>query len=430
MATTTKKDIHRDDFASSTKELIAKKSGYICSYPGCQRMTVAGSEDRKSGLTMTGVAAHITAASKDGPRYASAMSQEERASETNGIWTCQIHGKFIDDNPSECTIEELRRWKFQHEKWVFERVESGRSLFNEGITKISFANIGVFDGEYSVSLGRQNVLVGNNGSGKTTFCEIVSSFSGGKHWAGFNKRFSFNKSASNKSYIGAISQIDTVQTSVKISSQHYPPTKRHRVNPRQYFHIELNGSPSVDWPRSLFKVIFFKDQLYRNRSTDPKDTFISAIRYLASVFATSEELIWDSLRDELFTSTLLGYRFHRTGYRNVDVLVPDGRDFYVSHKGLSFTELHKSFVDIAIKLFLSSPKNEHWIFIFDTSFFERMDSGNKQLLFERIKNIKDTRLQTVFCLFSTKDAEMLKDLQPGNWVNAAKIQEVTIHSFL
>ena len=110
----------RDDFSSATREMLAKRSGYICAYPACKRMTVAGSDDRRSGITMTGVAAHITAASRKGPRYDPAMSHDERSSESNGIWTCQIHGKFIDDNPSKCTTEELRRWKSQHEKWVFE----------------------------------------------------------------------------------------------------------------------------------------------------------------------------------------------------------------------------------------------------------------------------------------------------------------------
>ena len=59
----------RDDFSRSTVESIAKRSGYICAYPSCKRMTVSGSNDRDSGLTMTGVAAHITAASEKGPRY-------------------------------------------------------------------------------------------------------------------------------------------------------------------------------------------------------------------------------------------------------------------------------------------------------------------------------------------------------------------------
>lgn len=70
----------RDDFSEETRQLIAKRAGYICSYPGCGRMTVAVSPDRKSGLTMIGVAAHITAASAKGPRFDKTMTSEERKS--------------------------------------------------------------------------------------------------------------------------------------------------------------------------------------------------------------------------------------------------------------------------------------------------------------------------------------------------------------
>lgn len=94
-------------------------------------MTVASSQDRKSGLTLTGVAAHITSASPAGPRYDATLTPEERIGEGNGFWACQIHGKFIDDNPSACTVEDLQRWKAQHEKWVFGRVESGKDLFSQ-----------------------------------------------------------------------------------------------------------------------------------------------------------------------------------------------------------------------------------------------------------------------------------------------------------
>jgi hypothetical protein len=82
-------------------------------------MTVGPSEDRRSGLSMVGVAAHNTAAAPGGPRYDAGMSIAERSSENNGIWMCQTHGKLIDDNPSTHTVEEIRRWKRQHEDWFF-----------------------------------------------------------------------------------------------------------------------------------------------------------------------------------------------------------------------------------------------------------------------------------------------------------------------
>ena len=135
-------------------------------------MTIAGSADRKSGLTIVGVAAHITAAAPGGPRYDPLMKREERSSELNGIWMCQTHAKFVDDNPSVCAIDELQRWKRLHEKWVFDRVASGVELSTPGISRIQFRNIGSLKAEYDFRLSKHNIIVGANETGKTTVAEI------------------------------------------------------------------------------------------------------------------------------------------------------------------------------------------------------------------------------------------------------------------
>lgn len=254
----------RDDFSSTTRDLLAKRSGYICAYPSCKRMTIAGSDDRKSGLTMTGIAAHITAASKKGPRYDPDMNSDERTSETNGIWTCQIHGKFIDDNPSKCSVDELRRWKTQHEKWVFDRVESGTELFNGGVCRLGFGNVGIFSDEFTIPFGRHNVLVGLNESGKTSFCQFLSAFSGGSHWKQFNDRFEFSKRAADRSYIEVSQQSAQTRTTVRLSPQVLSSGKRKAESLRQRIHIEVNSCPSCDWPRSLFRGTALSRALLRS----------------------------------------------------------------------------------------------------------------------------------------------------------------------
>jgi len=125
-------DDNRDDFSQATKDLLAKRAGYMCAFPGCQRLTVGPSEDRMTQTTMVGVAAHITAASPRGPRYDASLSAEERSSERNGVWTCQTHGKLIDDNPSKHTVEEITSWKRQHEEWVFARVSNADHHLKDG----------------------------------------------------------------------------------------------------------------------------------------------------------------------------------------------------------------------------------------------------------------------------------------------------------
>jgi hypothetical protein len=422
--------VGRDDFSSITRDILAKRSGYICAYPGCRRMTIAGSHDRKSGLTMTGVAAHIAAASKKGPRFDSEMSSDERTSEQNGIWTCQIHGKFIDDNPSKCTAQELHRWKSQHEQWVFDRVEQGMELFNDGIYRVEFRAVGVFLESYSIPLAMHNILVAPNDAGKTTFAQIIAAFSGGQHWINFNERFKFKLQRTDESFIEISRQKNDHKTKVRLCPQTLNTEKSSARRKRNRIHIILNGSPSIDWPRQNFKVLYFEDQLARTGPADPKDSFVKAIRYLANIFSIHEDIIWDSLRDEFFVDSLFGYRIRRVGHRKLQVKVPDGRDFYIPHAGLSFTEKQLTFLEIALKLLSITPNSENWLLILDSGFFQRLDQARKAEVFKKLTNRLDRRLQTLFCVSSSEDAFILKELNIERWANAMEFKGLTLHSFL
>ena len=105
----------RDNFSAPTKRTIAERAGYVCSFPACGRLTIGPSDDRASGVTMTGTAAHIVAAAAGGQRSDAALTSAQRSSADNGIWMCAIHGKWIDDNPSIATVATLLSWKADHE---------------------------------------------------------------------------------------------------------------------------------------------------------------------------------------------------------------------------------------------------------------------------------------------------------------------------
>ncbi|HKV39719.1 MAG TPA: HNH endonuclease, partial [Blastocatellia bacterium] len=76
---------NRDDFGREVRDLLAKRVGMKCSNPNCRQLTSGPQEDPKKALNI-GVAAHIAAAAPGGPRYDPQMTQEERKSESNGIW--------------------------------------------------------------------------------------------------------------------------------------------------------------------------------------------------------------------------------------------------------------------------------------------------------------------------------------------------------
>lgn len=112
----------RDNFTESVKRELAKRVGYHCSKPDCNKLTV-GPNDDPGKSTSIGVAAHISAASQGGPRFDSALSQSDRKSINNGIWLCNTHATLIDKNPKRYSVAKLFEWKALAEEKAQERLE-------------------------------------------------------------------------------------------------------------------------------------------------------------------------------------------------------------------------------------------------------------------------------------------------------------------
>lgn len=120
----------RDDFNAATKELLARRVGFKCSSPGCRQPT-SGPQADPSGTVNLGVAAHITAASPDGPRYDPTLTPQERASADNGIWLCQTDGKLVDNDEFRYTVDVLRDWKARAEAMAARELEQRLQRFPE-----------------------------------------------------------------------------------------------------------------------------------------------------------------------------------------------------------------------------------------------------------------------------------------------------------
>jgi hypothetical protein len=111
----------RDEFTQATKDLTAKRAGWLCSNPDCRCATVGAAEGH-DGVINAGVAAHITAASPDGPRYDSSLTSEQRRHHSNGIWLCQKDGKAVDSDEQHFTVETMRKWKRDAERRSFQAI--------------------------------------------------------------------------------------------------------------------------------------------------------------------------------------------------------------------------------------------------------------------------------------------------------------------
>lgn len=107
----------RDEFTPKTKETLAKRVGFHCSNPDCRTLTCGPSSENNKHISI-GVAAHITAASENGPRYDYTLSSKERSSIENGIWLCQNCSKLVDNDPNDYSVNLLNNWKADAEHFA------------------------------------------------------------------------------------------------------------------------------------------------------------------------------------------------------------------------------------------------------------------------------------------------------------------------
>jgi hypothetical protein len=117
----------RKDFAPKDKVKLAQRSGYICSYPSCESLTIAPSEEGSARTSSVGMACHIYAASEglNAKRTNLNLTDEQVADISNGIWMCYTHGKLIDTDDVRFTPKILQEWKEISESITTLRQDTG-----------------------------------------------------------------------------------------------------------------------------------------------------------------------------------------------------------------------------------------------------------------------------------------------------------------
>lgn len=130
----------KNDFLLKTKTLLAKRAGYKCCYLGCGQSTIGPSKEKKnSDVSDTGVAAHIYSASRNGKAKRNppeSISDEVISSIGNGIWMCQTHGKYIDDDEVTFTVEQLKKWKIIGED-IARKMQEFRISYDESLNELA-----------------------------------------------------------------------------------------------------------------------------------------------------------------------------------------------------------------------------------------------------------------------------------------------------
>jgi anti-sigma regulatory factor (Ser/Thr protein kinase) len=132
----------RDNFDYGTKKSLAERVGFLCSFPGCNQLTIGPSEESESSVSGIGMACHIAAAAEKNSarRFVKLMSSEQRKSISNGIWLCYTHGKLVDTDEQIFTISMLEKWKEIATKRA-QILLSNRASFLDG--EIDFFGLGL-----------------------------------------------------------------------------------------------------------------------------------------------------------------------------------------------------------------------------------------------------------------------------------------------
>jgi hypothetical protein len=147
----------RDDFSQETKRILALRVSHLCSNPKCRKPTAGPQQDSTKAMNI-GVAAHITAASPDGPRYDNSLTPEQRRHPDNGIWACQSCGKLIDNDKQRYTVNMLRQWKKDAEARALERLEKSGLPLNL-LTELERLDDYLTVGEVAKKLGVEKEIV-------------------------------------------------------------------------------------------------------------------------------------------------------------------------------------------------------------------------------------------------------------------------------
>jgi hypothetical protein len=192
----------RVPFKKAIREALAKRAGYKCSFPECNRITV-GPGVQPHEFEVSGVACHIFSAAPRGPRGQGTLGSDDISSASNGIWLCSHHASLVDKNRgARYPASLLSDWKAAHEQRIaFEH--NGLLLPRGWIRSLTVHSSPVFARGRTIAFDKATLITGPNGSGKTAVCEWLAMMSTSKHlsrWATSGKPLQFEVAFSNSAH--------------------------------------------------------------------------------------------------------------------------------------------------------------------------------------------------------------------------------------
>lgn len=175
----------RLEFSKKTKEILASRSGYQCSHPECDVITI-GPGDGPEEISSIGEAAHIYSASISGPRGQGSLTDDQLKSVGNGFWACKNHARLIDTNSGQgFSAEQLKSWKVLQEEKI--KQHQGRLYRNPSwINSISIFENPLFKSGQKIHFGKVTYIRGEyNSCGKTSLLNWITCLSSFRYLDGY-----------------------------------------------------------------------------------------------------------------------------------------------------------------------------------------------------------------------------------------------------
>lgn len=171
----------RIDFHPKVAEQIRKRVNFQCSVPRCKNAAVGPATDSTDASVNLGTACHIFSAAPNGPRGQGGKTEEWIGSVENGIWCCKSHGDRIDKRKGkEFPPETLLAWKALAEARV--RVQMNGETSPLGwIDTIELEAGEIYRDPIKLELQKTNILLGDEGSGKSLLFEMAACASDSAH---------------------------------------------------------------------------------------------------------------------------------------------------------------------------------------------------------------------------------------------------------
>jgi hypothetical protein len=110
-------------YSDADIKLLWGQSAARCNYPDCRQECVAPGTGHDRATARIGRNAHIVASSDNGPRGDPDFATTDRDKYENLILLCANHHDLVDGQPNTYTVDMLRQWKSDHERWVRETLQ-------------------------------------------------------------------------------------------------------------------------------------------------------------------------------------------------------------------------------------------------------------------------------------------------------------------